>query len=216
MELFKPDLFFKPIDSVHISMYRRGSLDNIILHGVKLITFECLFVNLLIGLYDSGILSEYSIKIDKNIIDKLKQFIEHRKNPMDKRSPEYEELKYWITNIHRKELDVYKFKLYNLYGQCVNIIHNKIKEYNGDDSTLIIDTDEIYVNDDIDFNFIDSLGIPYKIEYIDAMIYKDSSYIKIYDDNIKVNGTSFNGKREEIINEMKKQIRNNNIDKILK
>lgn len=216
MELFRKELF-KPYDNVHISPHRRNpDLSGVILCGVKLIKFNCLYFNLLIGMYESNILLDYGIDIDPDLIKKIKKFMIIRKDPNLVKNSTYFEFKHWANNIHFKELIEHKSKLFNLYGQCVNIIHSKIQEYNGEDSIFILDSDEIYVKDDIDFSFIEDLGIPYSVEYIDALVYKLTSYIKMYDNNVDIKGDLFDYEKNNLIISMKEAIRNNNINNILK
>jgi len=92
---------------------------------------------------------------------------------------------------------------------------NSIMSYYWDknySSILYIDTDTIYLKKIIDEDFIKSIGIPYKITYIDSIYFlREKSYL--YEENleIKVVNYKLSDVDEHIISEMKSNIRNNKI-----
>jgi hypothetical protein len=187
-----------------------------IIESVYEVSFNSLYANLLVKLYEEDIFENNGIDIDKKIISEVKRFFTLKKSSLrTDEQLDYTHTKAWVNSLYSNELRMFTPMIFELYRQYMRKFWNDFIQANKF-NWLYVDTDTAFISGKLytEPGFIRSIGIDFNITHHE-LFYLESpkKYVITDNNNIKIKGHRF--QPDEIIGIMKSKLRNKKIDILL-
>jgi len=173
--------------------------------GIIKLHFRKLYTNLIIKFHEEGLIPDYYMRY---ICDKSNTSIEILKSII--KQNDYSNIDNCILNVIFSNLN---YKYSSLVSGYMNSILSHY--YNISDSVIYIDTDTIYMEKLENEDFIKSISLPYETSVVSNIFFiKKKVYFFEEDLKIKKRGFSKINNFEELVTEMKSNIRNKRIKEL--
>ena len=178
------------------------------------ISFNSLYPNLLLYLYDNGILDKFDIKVPDDIITKLTKIY---------RDGTQSQNKLWINSLWTKELRPITFRMFELFYQYMSMFYTDIIA-NIPYNWLYIDTDVMFIVGDNELFRKMMKDVPFpvcgcRVEVRPFIFFEAKKKYVVADSSMVLKEKGFSSRnplrKEEIVSIMKTHIRNRRLDDIL-
>jgi len=186
------------------------------------INFINLYANLLVKFYENEIFLKNNIKIDVNIIGRVKRFLYIiQGNPIGNiqvGTIEWKEWcfseRIWVNRIYVEELKNQQLNIFGLYRQYMQLVFNDLVKYNHH-SWLYYDTDELFISGNTiseeTKSILNQIAIPYESINHNFLYFSNLKQYIIGDrSKIEQHGRPIY-KHEDIVAIMKQKIRETKI-----
>lgn len=178
------------------------------------ISFSSLYPNLLLYLYDNGILDKFDIKVTDDIITKLTKIY---------RDGTQSQNKLWINSLWTRELRPITFRMFELFYQYMSMFYADIIA-NIPYNWLYIDTDVMFIVGDNELFRKMMKDVPFlvcgcRVDVRPFVFFEAKKKYVIADSALLLKEKGFSSRntlrKEEIVSIMKTHIRNRKLDDIL-
>lgn len=178
------------------------------------ISFTSLYPNLLLYLYDNGILDRFNIKVPDDVITKLTKILRNGTQSQDK---------LWINSIWTRELRPITYNMFELFYQYMSMFYMDIIA-NIPYNWLYIDTDVMFIVGDNELFRKMMKDVPFlvcgcRVDVRPFVFFEAKKKYVIADSALLLKEKGFSSRntlrKEEIVSIMKTHIRNRKLDDIL-